>query len=220
MKTLTAALALAAFPLAASAQDVVKTDPAHYKVLVDNASVRVLKVDFAVGAKSPMHSHPDAVLVALGDAKATFTFPDGKTQEVVLKKDEGLYTPAFTHSPANTGTTPVDAILVEFKAKEPGTATLPGQRPGMQTTTLAEGPRAVVIKGAAGPDFHEPAGSTHEFDQVVIALGAAEMSLAVEGKAPVTRWKRGDVQFIGRGVKHEAKNTGGKPVEFAIVAIR
>src|SRR5262245_6904843 len=220
MKTLTAALALAALPLAASAQDPAKVDSAHYKVLVDNASVRVLKVDFAAGAKSPMHSHPDAVLVALGDAKATFTFPDGKTQDVELKKETGLYTPAFTHAPANTGTTPVDAILVELKAKDPGTATLPAKREGMQMTTIAEGPRAVAFKTTAAADFHEAAGSTHEYDQVVIALGDSDMSVAVDGKAPVTKWKRGDVQYIGRGVKHESKNTGGKPIEFAIVAIR
>jgi len=220
MKTLTVALALAALPLAASAQDPAKVDSAHYKVLVDNASVRVLKVDFAPGAKSPMHSHPDAVLVALGDAKATFTFPDGKTQDVELKKETGLYTPAFTHAPANTGTTPVDAILVEFKAKAPGTATLPAKREGMQMTTLAEGPRAVAFKTTAAPDFHEAAGTTHEYDQVVIALGAADLSLAVDGQKPVTKWKRGDVVYIGRGVKHESKNTTGKPIEFAIVAIR
>jgi beta-alanine degradation protein BauB len=220
MKTLRIALVLSAFPLAASAQDVAKVDPAHYKVLVDNASVRVLKIDFPAGAKSPMHSHPDAILVALGDAKATFTFPDGKTQDVELKKETGLYTPAFTHAPANTGTTPVDAILVEFKAKAAGTATLPAKREGMQMTTIAEGPRAVAFKTTAAPDFHEAAGTTHEYDQVVIALGAADMSLAVDGKAPVTKWKRGDVQYIGRGVKHESKNAGGKPIEFAIVAIR
>jgi hypothetical protein len=106
--------------------------------------------------------------VALGDAKATFTFPDGKTQDVELKKDAGLYTPAFTHAPANTGTTPID-----------------------ETT--------------AGPDFHEAPGTTHEYDQVVIALGASDMSLAVDGNPAVTKWKRGDVQFIGRGVKHESR---------------
>jgi len=54
---------------------------------------------------------------------------------------------------------------------------------------------------------------------VVIALGAADMSLAVDGKAPVTKWQ-GDVQFIGRGVKRESKNTSGKPIEFIIVAIK
>jgi oxalate decarboxylase/phosphoglucose isomerase-like protein (cupin superfamily) len=220
MKTLRLAVVLtAALPLAASAQDVAKADPAHYKVLVDNASVRVLKVDYPVGAKSQMHSHPDSMLVALGDAKATFTFPDGKTQDVELKKDAGLYTPAFTHAPANTGTTPVDAILVEFKTQAPGTATLPAKREGMQMTTLAEGPRAVAFKTTAAPDFAEPAHSKHDYDQVVIALGPAAMSLTV-GTKHVTSWKRGDVQFIGRGVEHESKNTSGKPIEFAIVAIR
>jgi hypothetical protein len=28
------------------------------------------------------------------------------------------------------------------------------------------------------------------------------------------------VQFIGRGVPHQATNTGGKPVDFVIVAIK
>jgi quercetin dioxygenase-like cupin family protein len=219
MKTLIVALVLAALPLAAAAQDPVTVDPGHYKVLVDNASVRVLKVSYAAGAKSPMHSHPDAILVALGDAKATFTFPDGKTQVMELKKDTATYTPAFTHAVAITGTTPVDAILVEFKAKEPGTATLPTQRPGMQITPLAQGAYAAAYKSTAAPDFHEAPGTTHDFDQVVIALGGAAMSLTVETKH-VTSWKRGDVNFIGRGVQHESKNTGGKPIDFVIVAIK
>jgi hypothetical protein len=32
--------------------------------------------------------------------------------------------------------------------------------------------------------------------------------------------RRGDVQFIGRGVKHESKNAGGKPIDFIVIAIR
>lgn len=108
----------------------------------------------------------------------------------------------------------------EFKTKGPGTATLPTARPGMQQTTLGESPRAVAFKITAGPDFQEPAGTTHEYDQVVIALGPSDMSLAVDGKAPVTKWQRIDVQFIGRGVKHESKNTSGKSLDYIIVAIR
>ena len=34
------------------AQDPVKVDPTHYKVVFENASVRVLKIDYAAGAKS------------------------------------------------------------------------------------------------------------------------------------------------------------------------
>lgn len=220
MKSLKLGVVLAAsLPLAAAAQDPVKVDASHYKLLVDNASVRVLKVDYAVGEKSAMHSHPDAILVPLGSAKARFTLPDGKTQDMEVTKEVAAWTPAGTHNPANVGTTPVDAILVEFKGA-PGTATLPAARPGLQATTLVENPRAVAIKTTAAPDFHEAAGTTHEYDQVVIALGAADMSVAVDGQPAKTKWQRGDVQFIGRGVKHESKNTGGKPVEFIIVAIK
>ena len=59
MKTLKLALVLSALPLAAAAQDAVKVDPGHYKVLIDNPAVRVLKVTYAPKAKSPMHAHPD-----------------------------------------------------------------------------------------------------------------------------------------------------------------
>src|SRR3989442_10832172 len=103
MKTLKLAVALSALPLVAAAQDPVKVDPSHYKVLLDNPAVRVLKVNMAVGAKSPMHSHPDTLIVPLADAKARFTMPHGKTQDVVLTKEVAPYNPPFPHSPANAG---------------------------------------------------------------------------------------------------------------------
>jgi quercetin dioxygenase-like cupin family protein len=220
MKSLKLAVVLAvAWPLAAAAQDPVKVESSHYKMLVDNASVRVLRINYAPGTKSTMHSHPDAILVPLATSKARFTMPDGKTQDMDVSKETAAWTPATTHAPANVGDTEIDAILVELKGA-PGTATLPAARPGLQTATLVENPRAVAIKTTAAPDFHEAAGTTHEYDQVVIALGAADMSLAVDGQAAKTKWQRGDVQFIGRGVKHESKNTSGKPIEFIIVAIK
>jgi hypothetical protein len=90
----------------------------------------------------------------------------------------------------------------------------------MTVKTLAEGPRAVAYRTTADPTFQEPAGSKHDFDQIVIALGPTQMSLSIDGKPAKTSWARGDVQFIGRGVPHESKNTSGKPVEFVIVAVK
>ena len=220
MRSLKIAALLALLPLAASAQDPAKVDPRHYKVLADNAVVRVLKVNFGAGEKSPMHSHPDAVLVPLANGKARFTMPDGKTQDLELTAEAAAYTPSFSHSPANTGTGPIDAILVEIKQKTGAAATLPAARPGMAMKVLAEGPGAVAYRSTLAPDFHEAAGSTHDFDQVVVALGSADMTLAVEGRPIVKRWQRGDVQFIGRGVKHESKNGSGKPVDVVIVALK
>ena len=164
MKTLKFALVLSALPFTAAAQDVVKVDSAHYKVLIDKAVVRVLKVTVSAGAKSPMHSHPDAMLVALQDSKAQFTLPDGKTQDRCDRQGDGRLHARTTYASANVGTTPVDAILVEFKAKDPGSATLPSERPGLKLNVLAEGPRAVAFKTTAAPDFHEDPG-THDYDQ-------------------------------------------------------
>jgi quercetin dioxygenase-like cupin family protein len=220
MKSLKLAVLLAAAPLAAAAQDVVKVDAGHYKVLIDNAAVRVLHVAVPAGGKSPMHSHPDAMVVPLTSGRARYTAPDGKTQDSEMVKDGAAYSPASTHASANVGTNKVDAILVEFKAKAPGKATLPSARPGIQSTVLAEGAYAAAIKATAGADFAEPAGTTHEYDQVVIALGDADVALAVEGQPAVAKWKRGDAHFIGRGVKHESKNTAGKPAEMIIIAVR
>ncbi len=202
------------------AQDPLKVDPSHYTVVLENPSVRVLKVNYAPGAKSTMHQHPDAIVIGLTPSKVRFTTPDGKSQDADMPVESAMYTPSGTHNPANIGAGPVDAILVEFKAAAPGKATLPQSRPGMAVKVLAEGPRAMAYRSTADPTFQEPAGSTHEFDQVVIALGPTQMSLSIDGKPAKTNWARGDVQFIGRGVPHESKNTSGKPVDFVIVAIK
>ena len=110
--------------------------------------------------------------------------------------------PAGTHNPANLGTGAIDALLVEFKTAAPGKAALPTSREGMTVKVLAESPRATAYRSTASATFAEPAGSKHDFDQVVIALGPASMSLSIDGKPAKTTWARGDVQFIGRGVAH------------------
>ena len=204
----------------ALAQDAVKVDPAHYKVVFENASVRVLKINYAPGAKSVMHQHPDSIVIPLTASKVRFTLPDGKTQDSDLANESAQYTPAGTHNPTNIGTGPVDALLVEFKGAAPGKAALPASRPGMELKVLAEGPRAMAYRSTASPTFAEPAGSKHDFDQVVVALGPSQLSLSIDGKPAKTTWARGDAQFIGRGVPHEAKNTGGKQVDMVIVAIK
>jgi quercetin dioxygenase-like cupin family protein len=205
---------------AAFAQDPVKVDSAHYKVVLENASVRILKISYPAGAKSQMHQHPEAIVVPLTDAKVRFTMPDGKAEDSSLANEVAQYMPAGTHNPANVGTGAVDAILVEFKAKTPGTATVPATREGLGMKLLAEGPRAVAYRTTAAPTFAEPAGTKHDYDQVVIAVGPSQMSLSIDGKPAKSTWARGDAQFIGRGVAHESKNAGGKPVDFIIVAVK
>ena len=204
---------------AALAQDPVKVDAAHYKVVFENPSVRVLRIDYAPGSKSTMHQHPDSIVIPLSTSKVKFATPDGKSIDQELASEAAMYSPAGTHLPSNVGTGKVDALLVEFKAPAPGKAALPASRPGLALKVLAEGPRAIAYRTTADPTFHEPAGSKHDYDQVVIALGPSQMSLAIDGKPAKTTWARGDAQFIGRGVPHEAK-ASSKSGDMIIVAIK
>jgi len=220
MKSAVTCLIVVAASAVVLAQDAVKVAPTHYKVVLENASVRVLRVTYGPGEKSAMHQHPDAIVVPLVASKVKFTLPDGKTQDSEMANEAAQYTPAAVHSPTNMGGN-VDALVIEFKAAAPGKATLPAARPGMEAKLLAEGPRAVAQRVTAAPTFAEAPGTTHEYDQVVVALGSTDqMSLSIAGKPVRTKWARGDAEFIGRGVAHEAKNTGGKPFDFVIISIK
>lgn len=97
------------------AQDPVKVDPKHYSTVFENDDVRVLRVHYAPGEKSVMHSHPDSVAVFMEDQKAKMTHPDGKSEEMVGKKGEAVFIPAASHLPEDIGTGPIEVILVELK---------------------------------------------------------------------------------------------------------
>ncbi len=205
---------------AALAQDPVKVDPAHYKLVFENASVRVLTITYAPGASSTMHHHPDSIVIPLVTSNVRFATPDGNSADSELAKDSAMYAPAGNHNPTNVGKTPISAILVEFKGAAAGKSTLPTSRSGMTLKTLADGPYGAAYLSTASAAFSEPAGTKHDFDQVVIALGPSPLSLSIDGNPAKTTWKRGEAQFIGRGVSHESRNTGGQPADMVIVAIK
>ena len=130
----------------AFAQDPTKVAAANYKVILENPSVRILKITYAPGAKSAPHSHPEAVVIPLVTSKVQFTGTDGKSEERELASEAAMFVPAETHSVVNLGTGPIDAILVEFKSKAPGTATLPDTRTNLGMKHIADSPRAVVYR--------------------------------------------------------------------------
>jgi quercetin dioxygenase-like cupin family protein len=111
-------LALALVCLAGSAvmaQDPVKVDAKHYKLVSENAQVRILRFNYGPHEKSVMHAHPDLVVVYLTDMKIKMTLPDGKSVEQSGKAGEAQFTPAGTHLPENLSDKAVEGILVELK---------------------------------------------------------------------------------------------------------
>jgi len=113
-----AALAAAVVAFASTtalAQDATKVDPKHYKVLVDNAQVRVLRIHYGPHETSVRHSHPESVVVYLNDGRIKMLLGNGKTIVSSGKAGESTFTPAGVHTPTNLSNKPFDAVLVELK---------------------------------------------------------------------------------------------------------
>jgi quercetin dioxygenase-like cupin family protein len=95
--------------------DPVVVDPKHYKIEAEDDKARVLRVRYAPGEKSPMHSHPTTTAIFLTEGDARFTYPDGKTEDVKTTFGQVVEMPPTTHSPENIGSAPFELILVEHK---------------------------------------------------------------------------------------------------------
>ena len=107
-------------PLQASAQDAPLSyvvNPAIYKVLSENDDYRVIQATWPPGTKDAFHSHPVSfVSYALTDCSRRFHFPDGKSNDAVIKKGAViLLGPVPSHSFENIGTTTCEILIVEKK---------------------------------------------------------------------------------------------------------
>ena len=123
-------ISLLAFSLLASvtalAQDPMKADPQNYKVEFENDKVRVLRVRIGARAKTPTHSHPDHVVIAVTDTKVRHIFPDGKMDDREVKAGTAIWTPAVTHAGENLAGKPFEVILVELKSPAAASASPAG----------------------------------------------------------------------------------------------
>jgi quercetin dioxygenase-like cupin family protein len=194
----------------ARAQDPVKVDPKHYKVVAENERVRVLKASYEVAGKSVMHEHPDTFAVFLTDVKVRFGLEDGTSQEATRKAGDVMVDKAGKHNPENLGSAPMAVIVVEVKpgVKAPAAvagAVPPPSGPGVTRTQIVSGPHgeAVLLKTEAA--FEEPAGSMHDYDAVVVPMTESGSTLAMGGKT--VTMKKGEAYLISRGAAHAVKTT-------------
>ena len=71
-------------------QDVTKYGVKHLTVLAEDQKVRVLRYAPSKGDKTPMHSHPSAVVYVIQRGRVKYTMPDGSTKVAELKAGEPL----------------------------------------------------------------------------------------------------------------------------------
>ena|ERR1700760_3169529 len=94
-------------------QDAMKCGVKHLTVLAEDQKVRVLRYAPSKGDKTPMHSHPSAVVYVIKGGRVEYTSPDGSKKIVKLKTGEALIRPPVTHS--DEALDDVETIMVEIK---------------------------------------------------------------------------------------------------------
>ena len=100
------------------AQDPVKVAPDHFKVLLENAQVRVLGFHASAGTKIPLHSHPAYISYSIsGAGKTKFTSADGKMTEQTAKTGQATWHEAETHASEYQGAGSTHVLLVELKGQ-------------------------------------------------------------------------------------------------------
>src|SRR5262249_33177698 len=105
-------------PVEAGPLDPVRCDPRHYKVLIDNDQVRVLRARYSGHETGAMHEHlRDRVTVYLTDSELRVSTPDGRHEMRRVRRGDIAWAGVAKHQETNTSTNPFEVIAVEIKAR-------------------------------------------------------------------------------------------------------
>ena len=94
--------------------DPVETNPDHYRVVFENARVRVLEYTDTPGDRTTPHEHPDSVMVTLSGFRRRLHAGDAH-RDVELPAGMSGWLPAQEHAGENIGDTPTHVVFVELK---------------------------------------------------------------------------------------------------------
>jgi quercetin dioxygenase-like cupin family protein len=221
MRTGLMVVAILCMPLLAAAQDPLTVDPGHYKVLLENDHVRVLKIKYGAHEKSVLHEHPDAVAVFLTDSDAKFTSPDGTSTPASRKAGEVQFAPSGKHLPENVGDKPFEVVLVELKGKQAPAAAVSLDAvkvdPEHHEVVLEnERVRVLRIKFAA----HDKTKEHEHPESVAIFLTGGESKVTTaDGKTRKGGGEAGGATWLARE-RHVVENPHAKPAEVILVELK
>ena len=96
-------------------RDVMHVGFKHATVDVENDRTRVLRFQLTAGEAVPTHDDRAGVLVCLTECRLSFTSPDGKVEDLVLKAGETRWLAAARRITRNTGAAAIEMVYVENK---------------------------------------------------------------------------------------------------------
>ncbi len=99
-----------------TALDPPKVDPKHYKVVLENDQVRVIRVTFGPHESAPLHEHQlNRIILYLTDARTKTTSADGKVEETPYKAGDIVARGGAKHSEVNMTDHKVEILVTELK---------------------------------------------------------------------------------------------------------
>jgi hypothetical protein len=96
----------------------VTTNPALYRVVMENERVRVLEYRDRPGDRTTLHGHPDSVMITMSAFRRRLTGA-GRTADVELEEGAVRWLDAQEHLGENIGETETRSFFVELKEPSP-----------------------------------------------------------------------------------------------------
>jgi beta-alanine degradation protein BauB len=110
------AVSLATRATAQEDLDVLKVIPENYKLVLDNAFVRVIEARIPPGSVEPPHRHLRGVSVCMDDYVIEhLAHPGGSWSRSARKLGDVYWSESSVHQTRNVGTTPSHTIRIELK---------------------------------------------------------------------------------------------------------
>ena len=100
--------------------DILKIDPKHYRLELENEKVRVLRVVLGPDETVPMHDAAAATLVCVSECHLRFTQPNGRSQDVHMPAGQARWIWDEPRSEKNLSTHRAEWLLIEIKRAADG----------------------------------------------------------------------------------------------------
>jgi quercetin dioxygenase-like cupin family protein len=196
-------------PSAALAQDPVTTLPEAYKVELENAYVKVVRVHYDAGAKLAEHTHPGGTTayVYLNDSEGVIFSHVGGSNRAVTRPPVRAGAiriaagPEEHHTAENTAATPSDFLRIYFKTDDAGVRNLRERVPPTQVDFANKQMRITRLRVKPGQNL------------LIEAKSVPALRIAI--RDGITQWTTPPPDFIrwlDKGTTEEFAVTGDFPV--------
>ena len=210
---------------AQTASEVEITAEPHHHAALENAYVRVFKVEVAPHQATLMHRHRhDYVFVSLGASEVENDVQGKPPVTLKLQDGETHFTPGnFAHIAKNLADTPFRNVTIEFLQDEKAHQTPPpkwDEERGLQVLQGGTKDIMFVQDGVRVSELDlQPGGvipkHRHAGPHLVVAVTDLGLRSDVEGKPATLRvLKAGDIAWIEGGYTHTVTNVGQQPAKF------